>query len=499
MLGKIITSITVGFLGGVFIHSVFLESNIQIEYFMISIMFGAVCMLIYKHRWLVYVTFLLCGLVFGILRFAETIDQPGSFALDQFVESNQKYSVRGDIVSDPDYGINQTQFVFETREIFDGSDWQTVQTRLLVTTSSYFQYGYGDYVEIHGKIERPESFETDTGRVFDYEHYLAKDNLFYVMRYAEVIVLDSEQGSSIRSGLYTLKHRLLGGIERFIPRPESGLLAGILFGEKSRLSDDIEDQFRIVGLMHIVVLSGYNVSIVIYALMFLLRWIPLPIRSLLAVLGIVAFAIITGAGPTVVRASIMAMFIVIAKLAGRQYNVGRALLIAGFFMILWNPRILYFDISFQLSFLATYGLIIFSSILEKKLAWLPSWFMIRESAVATISAQLFVLPLIIYAIGEFSVISIIVNILVLFAVPIAMFFGFLVALFSNMVPAIASLFALPTTILLKYQLWIVEIFSRLSFAQITFPPFHWSIMLLLYGLLFWYLYRNTMTRSHREL
>ncbi|MFT7328122.1 MAG: competence protein ComEC [Crocinitomicaceae bacterium] len=158
-------------------------------------------------------------------------------------------------------------------------------------------------------------------------------------------------------------------------------------------------------------------------------------------------------------------------------------------MVIVNPKILFFDISFQLSFLATYGLIVFSPYLEKKMSFLPTFFAVRSSAVATIAAQIMVVPLIIYAIGEFSIISPLVNVLVLFAVPISMLLGFLTALCGMLLPIIAPFLGLLSTYLLKYQLSIVEIFSELPFAHIALPPFHWVWMIALYILIFFWIQR----------
>jgi len=285
---------------------------------------------------------------------------------------------------------------------------------------------------------------------------------------------------------------------RYIHEPKSGLLAGILFGEKSALDDKMERDFRTVGLMHIVVLSGYNVSLVIQVFSKTLRFLPLAIRSALSVLAIAAFAILVGAGPTVIRASIMAVFIVLAGFTHRRYHITRALFIAGICMVIWNPKILYFDISFQLSFLATYGLIVFAPYFEKKFSFLPKSFAIRDSAIATISAQIIVMPLIIYSIGEFSLISPVVNVLVLFAVPMAMLFGFLTGVIGLISGALATVLSVVASYLLAYQLWIVSLFANIPFATIVFPKFHWLIMLFMYGLIAWWVINIQKTQHISE-
>ena len=156
-------------------------------------------------------------------------------------------------------------------------------------------------------------------------------------------------------------------------------------------------------------------------------------------------------------------------------------------MVMWNPMILYFDISFQLSFLATYGLIVLSPKIEQWLHFLPKFLAFRDSAVATISAQIMVLPLIVYSIGELSLISPVVNVMVLFAVPVAMLTGFITALLGLLISFLAPVFGFVTSYLLNYQLWVVEVFANLPFSHLTIPPFHWIITLGLYGCIFWWI------------
>ncbi len=491
MFQKYISYSLAGFIMGIFLMSVI--PGLAMNIFSLLWLLGLIllCVMVRKQRHSLSWAFFLCSLVLGAVHMSYAIESPESQIFDQAVEHSETIHLNGRIVSDPDRGLSGTRFVFQTKE---------TQTRISVRTDTYTEYAYGDYLELSGRLKKPESFETDRGRTFDYEAFLANDGIFYTMSFPEVHVHRTSEINNTVSLLFRLKRRLIESIDRFVPRPESGLLAGILFGEKSALDDDTTEQFRRVGLMHIVVLSGYNVAIVIYALMFLFRFLPLSLRSLFAVLGIVAFTIITGAGPTVVRAAIMALVIVLAKLIGKKYDVKRSLLLALVIMLIWNPRLLYFDLSFQLSFLATYGLLVFAPIFEKKLSWLPRILLIRESAVASISAQIMVLPLLLYRIGEFSLISVIVNILVLFVVPWTMLFGFITSVFGTFSNLLASLFAFPTTILLQYQLCLVELFSDLSFALIIFPPFHPIFLIVMYLGIFYclrYLQAQTLSESMR--
>lgn len=492
MIVKFLGSLSIGFLAGVLLHSLLDTTPFSLGFIITLIVVGVIFCTIFPYKKIVIIGVFIIGTAFGVLRFSVHINEQASTSLDLFAENETHISLYGEIINDPIHYLSYTELVVQIHYL--SSEFMSpvpLDTRILVKTDIYSDYEYGQKILISGVVEKPTSFVTETNREFDYQSYLAKDQVFYTMRFAETKILNAGT-ATIQRSLYRLKHFFLERSYRLIPEPESGLLAGILFGEKNGLSDEGKEKFRIVGLMHIVVLSGYNVSLVIQLMLKTLIFLPIRIRALFALLGIISFALLVGAGPTVIRASVMAMFIVVAEMMSVQYRITRALYIAGYIMVLMNPRILYFDISFQLSFLATYGLIVLTPWLQSKLSFLPKIFAIQESAIATIAAQIMVLPLLLYQIGEFSLVSPLVNILVLFAVPYAMFFGFIASIIGNVLAPIGMILGLITTYLLRYQLVVVDFFAYFSFSSITVPAFHWVFMLFGYiGIYFWI--RNTST------
>lgn len=483
MLVNILRYLSLSYLVGIVFHSFFFIHT-KILAVSLILFFCAILISLFIRKY--FIIALCCiGLGLGIFHYSTQINIQEQTILDVFVANKETITLQGEIISYPIVNESYTSFILSTDTLLQEDNALYVKTQILVKTDYYTDYEYGMNIITTAEIQKPESFETDSGRIFNYDTYLAKDKVYYTMSFAETSVIDKGVNSLVRS-LYAFKRKFLDAIYKIIPSPESGLLAGILFGEKDALGEELENQFRIVGLMHIVVLSGYNVSIIINVFMKLLIFLPRSIRAVLAVFGIICFALLVGAGPTVIRASIMAMFIVLADIVSRPYAIERGLFIAGLIMVILNPSILLFDISFQLSFLATYGLIVFSPWLEEKFKKLPTLFAIRDSAVATLSAQIIVAPLIIYSIGEFSLISPIVNVLVLFAVPYAMAFGFLAAVIYFVAPIVSLPISLITLYLLKYQLIIVDIFSHVPFANINFPPFHFIFMIIAYmGIFYW--------------
>lgn len=355
---------------------------------------------------------------------------------------------------------------------------------------------YGDQVRIEGKLTIPQSFETDTGRVFDYQGYLRARGVEYTIAYADVTFVAQGEHSLIRI-LHEGKAHFEQTLETLIPEPYAGLGEGMLLGLKRAIGTELEETFRNTGIIHIVVLSGYNIMIVVECISFILAFFFFPrTRMILGICGVWIFALLVGLSATVVRASLMATLLLIARNTGRAYAIMRALMIAALCMVLHNPYILVHDPGFQLSFLATLGLILLVPHIERVLNNIPTLFGIRSVLVATIAAQIFVLPLLLYHTGIFSIVSILVNVLVLPMVPFAMLFTFLtgvVGMLSTGIGLVVGFFAYLT---LGYIITVAKIFDALPFAAVfvdTFP--FWIVCGAYAGITLFLVHLNNRSRE----
>jgi competence protein ComEC len=196
----------------------------------------------------------------------------------------------------------------------------------------------------------------------------------------------------------------------------------------------------------------------------------------LIVLAIIFFVIITGSPPSIVRAGVMGVVALIASSVGRAGKMHNLLAIVALIMLLVNPKILIWDAGFQLSFLATIGLIYFSPIMQNYTGWLPSIFQIRESLTTTLSAIILTMPLTIYQFGRFSLIAPIANLLVLPAIPINMAVGFLAVAVGFIYPPCGQIIGYGSWLLLTYILKVIEFLANLKFSSITIEFFPWWLM-----------------------
>ena len=423
----------------------------------LSFLFTIIFWKVWHKQLFIFFAIILLGASFGIWRADSDITLTNDL-LNQSLE--QTVSLNGIIDNAPDYRENNVKLEIA----LDDYD-----TKLLASTEAYGEYNYGDHVVVNGKLELPQNFTGETGREFDYISYLALSDIGYLMRFAQVDVNSAGHGNVIYSTLFSLRERLVASIARIISEPESSLLAGELLGEKSALSAETNRDLRATGLIHIVVLSGYNVTIIAAFLVRTLRRLPRRVSLSIAMLSIVAFVIMVGAGATIVRAGTMAIAMIFASMIGRDYSVMRTLLLVGYGMIVFEPKIILHDISFQLSFAATLGLLLFSPWFAARLDFLTEKLEIRNNAAAVLATQFAVLPLLVRSVGEISIIAPLANIAVLFMVPVSMLTGFLAGLAGWFSQILAQILAIPAYLTLLYQTKLIEFFANIPHASVVIP------------------------------
>lgn len=297
------------------------------------------------------------------------------------------------------------------------------------------EYSYGDYVSAEGIVAKGIS-----------GFYLKDPKINKI----------SEQGYFL-----TLREKVLSIYSAALPEPHNGLLSGIVLGTKSSLDASFNEKLRDTGTIHIVVASGTNISIFAGIILFILINLVKANRRLAiagAFIFIWAYIFFIGFQPPIVRAGIMASIVFVAGILGREGDSLRALFIAAAIMLLFVPSWL-FDLGFQLSFLATLGIILlgkrFSQIGER-IKRIPV--LVRETLAMTLAAQVAVLPLIIYKFGSFPLISPLVNLLVVPIVPFIMVLGFILGIIGLISP-ISQILGWIIFIPLEYFVRVINIFS----------------------------------------
>ena len=455
-----------------FILGVAFRSWIAIDFFYSYLLLLVSCgafFVLRKNRRAITAVFCLGLFVLGMMRFsAHQIFVPGSIG----GYNGKTTAVQGRVLKQPDARGTTVRYVvgeLVVGEIAGAS--QRVSGKILLTNRLYPEFSYGDTVLFRCKLSAPLPFNG-----FLYDAYLAKDGIYSLCRYPSNIGKAQTRPLTgwkfVKGYFFKIKGSFISRLNAVLPSPASALASGILIGDTSGIPDDLMEAFRATGVIHIVAVSGYNVSIIVVAFMLAAPYFFISRRAawFIAVPAIIGFVVMTGAESSAVRAGIMALIAGAAAVSGRVGAVWRILVFTAAIMLLINPYVLRFDVGFQLSFLATLGLIYITPRIDKYVSSFIGHFpffrygrnffaIIRESFSTTVGANIAVAPVIFLQFGTFSFLSPIVNVLILWAIPWIMGYSFIAAIAAYASPVLGNIISWFAWGFLEYLITVVRWFN----------------------------------------
>lgn len=250
-----------------------------------------------------------------------------------------------------------------------------------------------------------------------------------------------------------------------IPDPQASLGVGYLVGQRRALPIDLASSLQIVGLTHVVVASGYNLTVLVRLTRRLFAKVSKYLATFSAISMVFAFIAVTGLSPSMSRAGLVTILSLLAWYYGRKFHPVVLLLLAMATTVLINPDYLWGDLGWQLSFTAFAGVMILAPLLQKYLMGDKKVNTVGQVLFETVSAQIMTAPIIVLAFGQFSNVAIITNLLVLPFVPLAMLLTFIAGLGGLILPAIAGVIGAPANWLLSYMIGVVDTFAELPWAS----------------------------------
>lgn len=425
----------------------------------------------YAQRW-----FFVCLIAFAIggLRY-ESVNLTSDVAA---YNGTGGLTIEGVVVAEPDVRDDRISLRVQARSVFRVGETTPTSGIVLVEVPRIAQVAYGDYVAVTGQLITPPEFDT-----FSYAGYLARSGVFSIMPDAFIEVLSSGHGLPLYDGLFRLKAQAQRIINNALPEPSAGLLSGILLGNERGLSPQLQDDFSKVGASHIIAISGFNMVIISGLIMQLLS--PLANRRygrvVAAVFGVsilIVYTIFVGANAAVVRAAVMSSMLVIAPMFKRRTFVPASLAAVLVAMSFLSPTVLW-DISFQLSFLATLSLALYADSFSRGFDSLMTRLfplktartlakVLNEPLVVTLAAQVLTLPLIILYFNRLSIVSIAVNLLIIGVQSWLLIIGGLALLVSFIVPGVGQILFWADLLLLSWSIAVVRLFADLPFADVEF-------------------------------
>jgi competence protein ComEC len=332
---------------------------------------------------------------------------------------------------------------------------------------------YGDVIRVEGRLEAPPRMST-----FDYREYLARKGVFaWLARPDGIERIGENAGAPLHAQLLLLKDRVRQTIKQILPMPESALLNGILIGDDNDIPDDLKEAFRRTGTSHIVAISGFNVNIVIaLATMLLGRLIGPRRAAAVALPAIAVYVVFVGMSASVMRAAWMSSLALIGLLLWRKGFTLNTLCAAACIMLLIDPNMLY-DVGFQLSFMATLGLVLYANRLTGPAeTWVNAHItsqkfrktvmLIVEGVLVTTAAQITTLPLVLVTYNQFSNVALLVNAIVLPLQPAVMVLGALAALVGLFSIPLGTIAAWPAYLFLTGTIRPVQWFSQWEYAAV---------------------------------
>jgi competence protein ComEC len=408
----------------------------------------AVMVSLRRHNFATLVLLALLFLGIGWWRGSEYMDK---LAVHQSLHF-EKVTVVGQAAGEAVYG-QRYQLEFSLRNV------QVIAPRQTALVGGLTVRGFGEPAIYRGDVVQV------TGKL-----YPTRGNNLGSISFAQLDVLQRDS-----SWINTLRREFAAGMQSALPEPAASFGLGLLIGQRSTLPEATEDQLRHVGLTHIIAVSGYNLTIIVLASRRLLAKRS-KFQATAACLGLIGlFLLITGFSPPIVRAAIVSLLTIGAWYYGRNIKPLALLLLAAGITVIANPLYLWGNVSWYLSFLAFFGVLVLAPLITKRLFGGKEPTVLVGIVIESLCASMLVIPYILYIFGEISLVSLPANLLVIPFIPLAMLLALVAGLAGMWVPVLAGWLAWPAKTLLTYMLDVAHLLSRVPHAfvqHISFPLFY---------------------------
>jgi competence protein ComEC len=470
---------------------------------------------------------LLSIFLLGILAINMYLDPPiAENHILRFI-GDKKLSAEGMICENPQVSPDKTELVVSVSSILRDGSYLPVSGRVLLNVRESYPFRYGDFIRFHTRLRPPRNFQNPGG--FDYEKYLRYRGILvrgFIKDATGFVVLRRERGHPLRTRLEHFRDLIRNAIMEKSPGTEGAIIQAMILGDQKAIPKEVMEKFNRTGTSHIIAISGFNIGMVaVFALLLarlclkteylLLRWNAARISMFFAIFVVILYTFIAGAGISVVRASIMIAVFLCAILLNREGDLYNILSLAAFLILILTPYSL-FDISFQLSFAAVAALIFF---MPKWIALMPSppprvaagltrqWTLqqihkaLRGIVIfflASLSATLGTLPLILLYFNRLSLITLVANfvcvpILGVVAIPVCLAIILAVPLSATLADGVIRL----SELLVQMTLFFIDRLAALPWASVyvstpTLPEIGAFYLLLIWGglLLKWFATRR---------
>ena len=405
---------------------------------------------------LLYVCFIILADIFGVFA-----PENNSFLFYNI--NRQDISLTGKIISEPVQKNKNQQFVLE---VFDINGQKIKKEKTLVYAQKAYKMEYGDIVCLTGRLGIPE--KPLFPYTFDYNLYLQREKI-YTTFYQYGFEFVEKKPNKIKQLSLKVRDNIENKIDEYFVPPYSSILKSMIVGNKAALDKDTKNDFVNSGLIHILVISGLHIGFCAAIFLFIFKILGFKLKYvyLLTIPALFFYTLMTGANPPAVRATIMASCVLISFMLDREPLIYNALSLSALIILIINPQSL-FTASFQLSFFATFGIVYLYPKFRFAFGFIRNKFLSAawDVACVTLSAQFALIPILIYYFGKISVVSFVLNLIIVPLVPVIIVLSliFYAVSFLSSYTAFGTAFVL--TYVLKFILYLISFSSKLSFAVV---------------------------------
>ncbi len=299
---------------------------------------------------------------------------------------------------------------------------------------------------------------------FSYKNYMLSKNIYFSINSYNYKIIEKNKINIIEKSILEFRKKVLKAIYQIYPKEEAIFLWWILIWARESLPNDLKQDFNNSWLTHFIAVSGFNITILIIFITYLIQYLPNTLKIIIITISIVLFTILVGYTAPVIRASLMWLIWYYILQSWRKWNLLSIILLTAIIMIIISPLSINYDVSLHLSFLAVLWIVYSQKFFEKIFYFLPNFLEIKTAFTLTLSALLFTLPIMIFNFGQVSILAPFSNIAVTWTIPLAMIFGFLSVIVYFVYPIWWIIIWYITWIFLKWDIMVVHFFWNLDWS-----------------------------------
>lgn len=366
--------------------------------------------------------------------------------------------------------------------------------KFILYSNKSYSFTYGEIIGIKGEFFEPD--ETRNYKGFNYKNYLKTEGIYGTIKAENIKNYNKNKAKLIFKLSNLIREKIIEKTTKILPDETNGLLIGLMLGDKTYMQEEVVTSFQKSNLAHILAVSGTHVSYFILGLTFVNRINKLSKKSgyFIIFFALIAFIFITDFSLSVIRAGIMAIIAIVAKLAYRKLDVKNAIAITLLITLIHNPYNIQ-NLSLQLSYLGTIGVIFISQNFQTKKIKKAYIEKILSAIKITVSAQLAILPIMIIEFHTISLTFVISNLLALPVLGVAMILGYIVIITAFISLRFSKMLGILLNIFLKILIQISGFISKMALSNIYVTRPRTITIIIYYIILYFFTYTSILRKE----